>query len=49
MKKTVWISCAVAAAAALSFGPRGNPVLPDGTIILGDELRPGAGNPGGGI
>ena len=29
----------------------GNPVLPDGTIIFGDELRPGAGNgnPGGGI
>jgi secreted PhoX family phosphatase len=27
----------------------GNPVLPDGTMIFGDELRPGAGNPGGGI
>jgi hypothetical protein len=27
----------------------GNPVLPDGTIIFGDELRPGSGNPGGGI
>jgi secreted PhoX family phosphatase len=27
----------------------GNPVLPDGTIIFGDELRPGGGNPGGGI
>ena len=27
----------------------GNPVLPDGTIIFGDELRPGAGNPGGAI
>jgi secreted PhoX family phosphatase len=27
----------------------GNPVLPDGTIVFGDELRPGAGNPGGGI
>jgi secreted PhoX family phosphatase len=25
----------------------GNPVLPDGTIIFGDELRPGNGNPGG--
>src|SRR5262245_26643261 len=25
----------------------GNPVLPDGTIIFGDELRPGGGNPGG--
>jgi len=27
----------------------GNPVLPDGTIVFGDELRPGGGNPGGGI
>jgi secreted PhoX family phosphatase len=27
----------------------GNPVLPDGTIIFGDELRPGGGNPGGAI
>jgi hypothetical protein len=27
----------------------GNPVLPDGTIIFGDELRPGGGNPGGGM
>jgi secreted PhoX family phosphatase len=27
----------------------GNPVLPDGTMIFGDELRPGAGNPGGGM
>jgi secreted PhoX family phosphatase len=27
----------------------GNPVLPDGTMIFGDELRPGGGNPGGGI
>jgi secreted PhoX family phosphatase len=27
----------------------GNPVLPDGTVIFGDELRPGGGNPGGGI
>ena len=27
----------------------GNPVLPDGTIIFGDELRPGSGNPGGAI
>jgi secreted PhoX family phosphatase len=25
----------------------GNPVLPDGTIIFGDELRPGGGNAGG--
>ena len=25
----------------------GNPVQPDGTIIFGDELRPGSGNPGG--
>jgi secreted PhoX family phosphatase len=32
---------------ALAF--EGNPVLPDGTIIFGDELRPGSGNPGGGI
>jgi secreted PhoX family phosphatase len=31
----------------LSF--EGNPVLPDGTIIFGDELRPGAGSPGGAI
>jgi hypothetical protein len=27
----------------------GNPVLPDGTIIFADELRPGGGNPGGAI
>ncbi len=27
----------------------GNPVLPDGTMLFGDELRPGAGNPGGAI
>ena len=27
----------------------GNPVLSDGSIIFGDELRPGGGNPGGGI
>jgi secreted PhoX family phosphatase len=27
----------------------GNPVFPDGTVIFGDELRPGAGNPGGAI
>jgi hypothetical protein len=27
----------------------GNPVLPDGTIIFGDELRPGGGNPGGAL
>jgi secreted PhoX family phosphatase len=27
----------------------GNPVQADGTIIFGDELRPGGGNPGGGI
>ncbi len=27
----------------------GNAVLPDGTMIFGDELRPGNGNPGGGI
>ena len=31
----------------LSF--EGNPVQPDGTIIFGDELRPGGGNPGGAI
>ena len=27
----------------------GNPVLPDGSIIFGDELRPGGGNAGGAI
>ncbi len=27
----------------------GNPVLPNGTVIFGDELRPGSGNPGGAI
>ena len=27
----------------------GNPVLPDGTVIFGDELRPGGSNPGGAI
>lgn len=27
----------------------GNPVFPDGTIIFGDELRPGNGNPGGAL
>jgi hypothetical protein len=27
----------------------GNPVLPDGTIIFADELRPGAGSPGGAV
>ena len=35
------------AVGSLAF--EGNPVLPDGTIIFGDELRPGAGNPGGAI
>jgi secreted PhoX family phosphatase len=27
----------------------GNVILPDGTMYMGDELRPGSGNPGGGI
>jgi secreted PhoX family phosphatase len=27
----------------------GNPILADGTMYYGDELRPGGGNPGGGI
>ena len=27
----------------------GNPIFPDGTVVFGDELRPGNGNPGGAI
>lgn len=32
-----------------SLSWEGNPILADGTMYMGDELRPGAGNPGGGI
>ena len=35
------------AVGSLAF--EGNPVLADGTMYYGDELRPGAGNPGGAI
>ena len=32
-----------------SLSWEGNPILADGTMYMGDELRPGGGNPGGGI
>lgn len=32
-----------------SLSWEGNPILADGTMYMGDELRPGAGNAGGGI
>jgi secreted PhoX family phosphatase len=32
-----------------SLSWEGNPILANGTMYMGDELRPGSGNPGGGI
>jgi len=56
MKKSVWMSTGATSDARVvkrkalgQLAFEGNPVLPDGTIIFGDELRPGGGNPGGAI